>query len=146
MRNFRSLRTALLHRVASFARRLHSSASASGGAVTAEFALVIPVMLLLVFGVVDFGRMMWYRNALQSSVEQAARCYALNRPSCTSAANAQAFAATITVGAHFPSSVFTASSPACGKKVVASYTFTSIVPMIPVNLPITASACRASPT
>ena len=43
------------------------------GAVAVEFALVIPVLLLILFGVMDFGRAMFVKNALTNAAAQAAR-------------------------------------------------------------------------
>jgi len=40
-----------------------------GGAAAVEFALILPLLLLIIFGIIDFGRML---NA-QSSANQAAR-------------------------------------------------------------------------
>jgi Flp pilus assembly protein TadG len=48
------------------------------GGVAIEFALVIPIFLVLVIGVVEFSRVLAVRNSLQYGVEEAAR-YAMVR-------------------------------------------------------------------
>lgn len=48
------------------------------GAVAVEFALVIPVLLLLLFGIVDFGRLLYVKNALVYATADGARAAALH--------------------------------------------------------------------
>jgi len=43
------------------------------GATMAEFALVLPVFLLFVFGLIDGGRMMWEVNRLEKATQVGAR-------------------------------------------------------------------------
>src|SRR6266700_6705882 len=38
-----------------------------------EFALVIPIFLVMLFGVVDFGRVIWARNSLENAAREGAR-------------------------------------------------------------------------
>jgi Flp pilus assembly protein TadG len=52
-------------------RRLRSSARR--GAIIVEFALVVPFISLIVFGVIDFSRAYGQVNALNSSLREAAR-------------------------------------------------------------------------
>lgn len=119
------------------------------GSITAEFALVIPILLLLCFGIIEFGRTMWVRNSLQSAVEDAARCYSLKRPECATVADVKNYAVGKSLGVPVTADVFNASIAACGsvagKQVTASYPFVSIVPVIPLDYTITASACRPAP-
>lgn len=125
---------------------------ARGGAMAAEFALVIPLLLTFSFGIIEFGRAMWLRNTMQSVVEAAARCSALDRSELTSRpcdtnAKVQSFAATAANNAGvraLTAANFVASTQLCGKKVVATYEFRSIVPAVPLNLTMSASACRAA--
>lgn len=124
--------------------------AARGGAMAAEFALVMPLLLVFSFGIIEFGRAMWMRSTMQSVVEAAARCYALDRAElttrlCDTAENVQGFAATTANNAGVASLTadnFTASSPACGRQVEASYDFQALVPAIPLSVTLTAKACR----
>lgn len=44
-----------------------------GGAVAIEFALLIIPLLLIVAGIVEFGRMFWYYDAMSKGTRDAAR-------------------------------------------------------------------------
>lgn len=46
---------------------------AQGGASAAEFALVLPLVLLLLFGIIDSGRYIWQVNELEKAVQLGAR-------------------------------------------------------------------------
>lgn len=52
------------------------------GAAVVEFALVLPVFLLFLLGVVEFGRALWTDHALQFAVEQASR-YVIANPTAS---------------------------------------------------------------
>ena len=49
----------------------------SRGAVAVEFALIAPVLLLVVFGMVEFGRLAFVQISLNSASHELARAYAL---------------------------------------------------------------------
>ena len=63
-------------------RRLRSFRRATGGAAALEFAAVLGPLLLLVFGVFEFGRLLWVREALQETAMAGARCMGLSASSC----------------------------------------------------------------
>ncbi len=113
------------------------------GATAAEFALVIPIFISMVFGSIELGRFMWLRNSIQTAVESAARCSALKSASCATTAATQAFAAQAAMGANVSATAFTVADEACGRVVTASYVFTPITPLVPLNATINARACRA---
>ena len=46
------------------------------GAAAVEFALVVPLLFVIVFGIVDFGRLLALQNNLQSAVREGARAAA----------------------------------------------------------------------
>ncbi len=50
--------------------RLRGSAS---GTTAAEFAIVLPVFLLILMGLIEFGRLFWVQSSLRHAVEQTAR-------------------------------------------------------------------------
>jgi Flp pilus assembly protein TadG len=55
---------------------------ANGGASAVEFALVLLPFLVFVFGVMEFGRAMWTREALESVTNASARCMGVLHASC----------------------------------------------------------------
>jgi Flp pilus assembly protein TadG len=62
---------------------LHKCRFDSEGAVAAEFALIVPVLFLLIIGIFEFGRLYWIQNSLQYAAEQTGRCVMAN-PTVTS--------------------------------------------------------------
>lgn len=55
------------------------------GAALVEFAIGATVFLMVMFGVVEFGRCLWTHNALSDAARRGAR-YAVNHPSSDSTA------------------------------------------------------------
>ena len=43
------------------------------GQAAVEFALVLPILLMLIFGIIDFGRVLYTKSALTSLSQEAAR-------------------------------------------------------------------------
>lgn len=60
-----------------FAPRIFSSDS---GASAAEFALVLPLLLLLLFGIIDTGRFMWEVNRAEKATQVGVRMAAVTAP------------------------------------------------------------------
>lgn len=56
-----------------FRGRIRPLVADDSGAVMAEFALVLPLVLLLLFGIIDFGRVMFTQNNITSAVREGAR-------------------------------------------------------------------------
>jgi len=56
---------------------------AQGGTSAIEFALVAPAFLALLFGTVEFGRLLWTEQALQETAIAGARCMAILQSGCT---------------------------------------------------------------
>jgi Flp pilus assembly protein TadG len=54
------------------------------GVTALEFAVVAPVLMMLVFGTIEFGRLLWTLQGLQMTAVQAARCMGILASSCTS--------------------------------------------------------------
>ena len=116
------------------------------GASALEFALTAPVFFLFIFGIIEFGLLLWTQIGLQHGAEMAARCATVDSTLCpnsnpgaiTSYAAQQAF------GLALPSQTFTYSTPACGNQVSASHAFQfpAILNLSPLKL--TAQACFPS--
>jgi len=130
------------------------------GAAAVEFALVIVPLLLFVFGTIEFSRLLWTRQSMQSLAISAARCVGILQPSCTSGtayneANTKSYIIARAAGFGVPLSTSnitittTATVAECRvtgfSKVTINYTFTSIAPKLITALAasknLTTSAC-----
>jgi len=72
------------------AGRATASRASERGVVAVEFALVIPLLLLLLLGVIDFGRAMYVKNSLAYAASQGARVAAIHSSSWSSVASGAA--------------------------------------------------------
>jgi Flp pilus assembly protein TadG len=108
------------------------------GTAAIEMAIGLSVFVVAIFGVLEMGRLMWAQNALNFAVQQGARCMLVGTCDTTSAPTTAANAS----GFGFDKSVFTATTPACGNQVAASYSYSFMTSLI-VDAPITltATAC-----
>ena len=71
------------HRPPGFLANLRKFRGCRVGASAVEFALISPVFLVMVGGILEIGRALYIRNTLQYAVEEAAR-YAMINTSATS--------------------------------------------------------------
>lgn len=55
------------------------------GAASVEFALVLPILMLLIFGVISFGMMLAFRQAVSQSAAEGARAAAVAMPGTSDA-------------------------------------------------------------
>jgi Flp pilus assembly protein TadG len=110
------------------------------GNTSIELALTLPAVLLLIFGIIEFGRALWLKSALDYSVIEAARCASINPTRCGTPDDIKAFASS-QAGSGFDSSVFSTATNACGTLVSGSYPMTLTIPFAPISLTLTAQAC-----
>ena len=123
-------------------RRMASLLSDRRGATAVEFSLILPALLLLLFGIVEFGRLLWTQSALHFAVEEAARCATVDAANCGSASAVQSFAVARAAGLGLQNSVFSLTSPACGNQVSASYPFPFVLAtLFPYSITLTAQSC-----
>jgi len=62
------------------------------GGVAVEFALVAPTFLMILFLIMDGGRLMFAKQSLNELAAATARCAAIKAAGCDTAANAQGWA------------------------------------------------------
>jgi len=112
------------------------SLSRRRGAVAIEYALVLPALLLFIFGLVDAGRLLWTYTTLYRATEAAARCAAINTTDCGSTAQIQSRAIAEAWGLTVTPTNFTVTTPSCGVQVQASYEFTFVIPGLETIAPL----------
>jgi len=122
-------------------RRRSSLFSDRRGATAVEFALILPPFLLLLLGVVEFGRALWTQSALHFAVEEAARCATVDATNCATATQVKTFAVSRAAGVGLTNAVFTLTTPACGNQVSASYPFPFVLANMFPNVTLTARSC-----
>ena len=120
-------------------RRLWADRS---GTSALEFGILLPVFVPLIFGVMEFGQVLWTKTALQHAVDMAARCATINATTCGTTSSTQTYAATQAYGLTFPTGTFVATAAACGNQVTATYDFpfTGTV-WFPATISLSARSC-----
>jgi Flp pilus assembly protein TadG len=112
------------------------------GNAAVEFALVLPLFISCIVGVMEVGRLLWTQNTLQRSVEVAARCASVNATSCGTTAQVQSFAVSEAVGLKLTTSAFTVATAACGSQVTGNAQFQYLTSFLPMPaLTLSAQAC-----
>lgn len=99
------------------------------GASAVEFALTMPVFLLMLLGVWQLCFGMWAQFALQHGVEMAARCMNVDPIKCgtTTIATTQVYAAEQSYSLNPSPSVFGVTTKTCGNQVTADYRVSPII-------------------
>ena len=128
-------------------RGLKSFTASEHGASAVDFALVVVPLLLIVFGIVEYGRLMWTQAAIQEAAMAAARCMGLKQSSCAtngSYSQSQTLSYVQTKGQNWSISIPTSgvtlnNSATCSgtsgfSQVTISFTFTSAVPLLLASL------------
>jgi Flp pilus assembly protein TadG len=127
------------------------------GVAAIEFAIVIVPLLLFMFGIIEFSRAYWAKEALQQTAVDTARCMGLglSTSGCTSTSGGQAYAVGVgsAWGLTIPTSNVTiTTATTCGGvsgfvTVHITYTFHTVVPDLIAGLfndTLYASACFPS--
>lgn len=109
-------------------RRSSGRGARDRGAAAVEFALLLPVLLLLVFGIIDFGRALNAQVTLTQAAREGARLAALNQPNVVSRTQAAATGlspVTVTVTSSCP----TGAGQGVDAVVHTSYSFSFVTPV-----------------
>ena len=138
--------------------RVSAFLGAREGATAVEFAIVITPLLLLLLGTIEFGRLLWTREALRETAMTAARCMGVLQKPCQangsfkwqdqtkSYIESRALGWSVVVQ---DSEVTLNNSATCANtpgfsQVTINYTFVTAVPALLGSLkgvPLTVSAC-----
>jgi Flp pilus assembly protein TadG len=125
----------------SLVRRL---ACGRGGSAAVETALVLPLLLLMVMGAIEFGRLGWTRAGLNYAVQEAARCAAVQPGVCGTPTQTAAFAAQRVAALGVPASAFTVTTEACGARVSVAFQYQAVAwRVFGVSPTLRAQICRA---
>ena len=105
-----------------------------------EFALVLPVLLLLVFGIIEFGRAYNAQITLSHAAREAAREYALTQDQTAGETRAEEAATSLdTTLLTYAWQVCDSATAGDPTGVTISYPFELVIPLFPSG-PITISA------
>jgi Flp pilus assembly protein TadG len=105
-----------------FPSSVHGGSSADRGATAVEFALLLPLLLLIVLGIIDFGRMLNAQVTLTQAAREGSRLVALGQPNVPSRTQAAATGLS-PVGVSIQSACPTSAGPASNGVVQTSYSF-----------------------
>lgn len=108
--------------------RLRRRADRDRGAVAVEFALLLPLLLLLIFGLIDFGRALNAQVTLTQAAREGARLAALGQPNVASRTQAAATGlsgVTVTIVSSCP----VGAGPGVNATVQVSYQFSFVTPI-----------------
>ena len=86
-------------------RRLGSMLRCERAAGAAEFAMVLPLMLILLFGTIDAGRFLWAMNRAEKATQMGARYAIVTDPVSTGLVNADFESADLPKGELIPASM-----------------------------------------
>jgi Flp pilus assembly protein TadG len=104
----------------------HLQQNSEGGAAAVEFALVIPVLLLVLCGIFDFGNLYFQLDVVNSAARQGARLAAVNQAtsSAINTAIQQSYGNNLTA-------VATPATPTSGSNVTVTVT-SNVTIMTPI--------------
>jgi Flp pilus assembly protein TadG len=124
--------------------RLRHLVGRRSGAVAIEYALILPMLLLFVIGIIDVGRLLWTFTTLSRAAEAAARCGAINLIDCGTAAAIQNRAVAEAWGMNIAASAFAVTTPACGVQVIGTYDFVFAIPALATATPLGTVTLKAT--
>src|ERR1700733_9378806 len=112
-------------RMISFSKVVDSGDCRGGAAV--EMTLILPILVMMVFGIIELGRLAWAETVLHYAVAETARCRAIDTTTCGTDALAKSYAANLAYFMSLTSADFTVSTCTGGKQLSANYSFTSLL-------------------
>jgi hypothetical protein len=110
------------------------------GTTAVEFAIVAPVLILLLIGTIGLCFALFLVGSLHFAVEDGARCASVQTTICSDATSTIAYTQSRYLGPNV-SPTFTYATAACGKSVSASISYSMDVGFRTFVIPISATAC-----
>lgn len=133
-----------MSRLAALVRtRLAAFPGNSSGTTAAEFALVVPVFLALVFGTINAGLAMSAVSQIHYAAERSARCLATTVSAACTAGTIDTYAKAIYHGPALTAFAFASptTDPACGKQVTGTGRYALLTGFASTSVTISATAC-----
>jgi Flp pilus assembly protein TadG len=110
------------------------------GAAVVEFALVVPILLLLVLGIAEFGRAYYIQASLSQAAREGVRVMALQNSTAGAVAATQAAAQPLTptnITVSPSNCVASGSTPAATATVTVTYSFSFLTSLFGSGLTLT---------
>ena len=119
-----------------------------GGSTALEYGLLLPALIMMVFGSMDVGRLLWTYTTLHRAEQASARCAAVMPSVCGTAQQVASRAISEAWGLPVTAGMFSLQTQSCGARVTASYSFSLLVPWLgapeegpPNTISLSVSAC-----
>jgi Flp pilus assembly protein TadG len=110
--------------------RSSSRKASDRGSVAVEFALVLPALLLILFGIIDFGRALNAQITLTGAAREGVRLAALGYPNAAVQSRVAAAAPSLSgVTTTVVASCTAGAGPTANAQVNVSYSFSFITPI-----------------
>lgn len=109
------------------------------GTTAVEFAIVSPVFIAFIIGILYLGLCLFLVGSLHYAVEEGARCASVRTTVCKDASTTVAYAQSRYFGPSSPT--FTYAAAACGSSVSASINYVAQLGLTQFSIPIAATAC-----
>ena len=128
--------------------RIRTFGRSSAGSAAVEFAFVAPLLFLLLFAVVEFGRGWWAKSSLQYAAERAARFAVVCNGGCPGDGAVVTYATNQVYDQSVPAGTFTVSHPTANQTCVnctfsVEPWFTGDLDIVESTLSFQGTSCRA---
>lgn len=123
--------------------RLAAFRGDTSGATAAEFAIVVPVFVILVFGTISAAIAMSAVTQMHYAAERSARCLATTVSAACTKEAIDTYAKGLYNGPGLTAFSFTSptTDPACGRQVTASGDYAIVTGFESTSITISATAC-----
>ena len=109
------------------------------GATAVEFAIVGPIFIALVIGIISLCMCLFAVGSLHYAAEEGARCASVRTTVCNDASTVVSYAKSRYFGPSSPK--FTYAAATCGNSVSASINYVALLGLTQFTIPVTATAC-----
>jgi Flp pilus assembly pilin Flp len=121
--------------------RLKSLRLDQQGTTAVEFAIIAPVFIALIVGILAVCVGLFLVGSLHYAVEESARCASIKTTICSDSATTIAYAQSHYFGPNLsPAFTYAAAAP-CGSSVTALVSYSMNVGYRTITIPISATAC-----